>query len=310
MSRIHWNGLPEDVRHQVLVGLAARPEDIQAVRLPQGGFTSGLVCIIDTAVGSYFVKAMHESSPRASIELIREEHLVLSRKVQSYPIPSLVHTVEQSGWIVLVTEAVSGVPLDQRADEAGLVAALDALVVLRERNVAQNDWLPRVAERYEGLLSHVPQMLHRWPGLAGKSSPVEVSARAERAVSAASAGDELVHGDLRGDNVLVEASGRAWLVDWAWGCRGQVWADAVTLMSSAREVRPQRRWELLLEHRVSEHATAENLHGYVDAIAAMYDWAGRRPPPPGLPGLRPWQRGQARLAMDLSLAATRAMESI
>lgn len=309
MSRIHWNALPEDVRRQVLAGLTAGPENVQAVRFPQGGFTSGLVCIIDTAAGSYFVKAMHESSPQASIELIREEQRVLSRKVQSYPIPSLVHTVEQSGWIVLVSEAVSGVPLDERIDEAGLVAAMDALVVLRERFVAQADWLPRVAARYEGLLSHVPQLLHRRPELAGTSSPAAVSTRAERAVAAASDGDELVHGDLRPDNVLVEASGRAWLVDWAWGCRGQVWADAVTLMCSAREVRPQRRWELLTEHPVCEHATTENLHGYVDAIAAMYDWAGRRPAPPGLSGLRPWQREQARLAMDLSSAATQDLGS-
>lgn len=309
MSRIHWNGLPEDVRRAVLVGLAARPEDVRAVKFPEGGFTSGLVCVIDTAVGSYFIKAMHESSSQASLELIREERLVLSRTKQSYPIPSLMHTVEQSGWIVLVNEAVSGVPLDERTDEAGLIAAMDALVVVRERFVAQEDSLPRVAARYEGLLSYAPQMLHRRPELAGTMSLAEVIARSERAVAAASAGDELVHGDLRPDNVLVEASGRAWLVDWAWGCRGQVWADAVTLMCAARGVRPERRWTLLTEHRVCEHATFEILHGYVDAIAAMYDWTSQQPAPPGVPGLRPWQQEQARLAIDLSLAATRDMES-
>lgn len=309
MSRIHWNDLPEDVRRQVLRGLPGGPGEVRAVRFPEGGFTSGLVCVVDTAAGAYFVKAMHESSPQASLDLIREERLVLSRTHPSYPIPALVHAVEQSGWTVLVSDAVPGVPLDERMDGAGLVAAMNALVVLRERFVTRGDGLPRVAERYEGLLDHVPEMLQRRPELAGTSSPTKVSARAERAVAAASAGDELVHGDLRGDNVLVEAGGRAWLVDWAWGCRGQVWADAVTLVCAAGEVPPETRWELLTEHPVVESVTADVLHGYVDAIAAMYDWSARRPPPPGVPGLRPWQREQARLAVDLSMTVTRRTES-
>lgn len=125
-------------------------------------------------------------------------------------------------------------------------------------------------------------------------------------MAAATSGDQLVHGDLRVDNVLVEAIGRAWLVDWAWGCRGRPWADAVTLLCSAGAVPAERRWRILREHPVTHDATTDDLHGYVDAIAAMYDWAGRRPAPPGLPGFRPWQLEQASLATDLSLAAARA----
>lgn len=251
-----------------------------------------------------FVQAVHESSPSVSVELIRDEKFVLERVAQSYPIPALVHAVEACGWIVLVSEAVPGIPLDENTGDGGLRGVMNALHVLQQR-VVPDEHLPSVAERYDGLLDHTAELLSRRPELAAGATLAEVSSRAEEAVRAASVGNELVHGDLRGDNVLVDSSGSAWLVDWAWGCRGRAWADSVTLMCSVREVSPERRWAMLTEHPVTAGASVEDLHGYVDPIAALYDSAALRPDPPGLPSLRGWQREQARSAMDLSLAATK-----
>ena len=43
----------------------------------------------------------------------------------------------------------------------------------------------------------------------------------------------MLHGDLRIDNVLIDADGRAWICDWTWPCLGAPWFDTVTLLVSA-----------------------------------------------------------------------------
>ncbi|MFT4235044.1 MAG: aminoglycoside phosphotransferase family protein, partial [Microbacterium sp.] len=48
---------------------------------------------------------------------------------------------------------------------------------------------------------------------------------AER-VTSVLVGDRLVHGDLRADNILIDETGRARLVDWPWAARGRGWEDA------------------------------------------------------------------------------------
>ena len=55
----------------------------------------------------------------------------------------------------------------------------------------------------------------------------------ERALPPLAAGNGPLHGDLRIDNVLIGASGQAWLCDWTWPCLGAPWFDTVTLLVSA-----------------------------------------------------------------------------
>jgi hypothetical protein len=55
----------------------------------------------------------------------------------------------------------------------------------------------------------------------------------EQALPGLVAGDGVLHGDLRVDNVLIDSAGVAWLCDWTWPCLGAPWFDAVTLLVSA-----------------------------------------------------------------------------
>ena len=47
----------------------------------------------------------------------------------------------------------------------------------------------------------------------------------------ATAGDTLLHCDLRADNLLL-TDDRVWVVDWPWGCTGQPWVDVANLAPS------------------------------------------------------------------------------
>jgi aminoglycoside phosphotransferase (APT) family kinase protein len=58
-------------------------------------------------------------------------------------------------------------------------------------------------------------------------------ARLEQELPDLVAGDALMHGDLRVDNVLIDRAGHALLCDWTWPCLGAPWFDTVTLLVTA-----------------------------------------------------------------------------
>lgn len=44
---------------------------------------------------------------------------------------------------------------------------------------------------------------------------------------------EMIHGDLRLDNILIDRTGAAWLCDWTWVCFGPAWFDLASLLVTA-----------------------------------------------------------------------------
>lgn len=64
------------------------------------------------------------------------------------------------------------------------------------------------------------------PSLRDLATTAELAGRAERALD----GDRLVHGDVRPDNLLVEPTGSARLVDWNHATLGAPWVDLVGLL--------------------------------------------------------------------------------
>lgn len=48
--------------------------------------------------------------------------------------------------------------------------------------------------------------------------------------SEAVTGEHLVHLDCRADNILIDGSGSAWLIDWPWASVGARWFDGVTYL--------------------------------------------------------------------------------
>lgn len=305
MRVLTWADLPKVLRRELIEALGLEVVGTGSV---QGGFSPGYKGVLHASGGGgVFVKAIHGSHPESAVELVHDERTVLAHVGDmGYPVPRCRLMLERAGWTVLVSDAVPGQSPGGSIDEAEILATFDAISELAGRAEPQ---LPDIATRYDGLLDYGPALLAARPELRG-ARPLDVAnGLVAEAVAHASSGADLVHGDLRGDNVVVDPRGSAWLVDWAWGCRGHGWADAVTLVCAAGEVPAARRWQLLREHPVARCATHDQLWGFAVAIAGLYARSAALPPPPDLVGLRDWQHGQAASAADLVSAAASSRNS-
>jgi len=108
-------------------------------------------------------------------------------------------------------------------------------------------------------------------------------------------GETLTHGDLRPDNILVDAAGKAWVLDWNWVGRGPAWMDLVGLL-------PMMWWHgidtgsLVRDCVLTRDADPEAVDSFLACIVAYMVSALDRPPPPGCtPALREHQRLMAHL---------------
>lgn len=153
-------------------------------------------------------------------------------------------TMTDSDWFVLCLEAVDGripaLPWSQTDLDAALRTWSAAATALAHPS-------PRLLEIG---LPTLPEILREemswWSLIAKRREPMPEPARAtiapqrlaelaalEQALPGLTAGDAMLHGDLRIDNVLVDVNGRAWICDWTWPCLGVPWFDTVTLLVSA-----------------------------------------------------------------------------
>jgi aminoglycoside phosphotransferase (APT) family kinase protein len=215
--------------------------------------------------GQRFVKAVDGARFPYAARLHRSEAEVLRRLATSdVPHARLVHVVEHGAWVALVLEEVVGRHVELPAELA---------------------LLPDLPGAPTGLAAwRLPDEWGGWSAVLAAEEP----AVAELAAGwgQAAAGDRLVHGDLRADNVMVGDDGRAVLVDWAWACRGAPWLDRVMLAPTVSS----RPWELVDQ-------PDEVIGPVVAALALLWTGAGRQPDPPGIPAVRAAQRTWGAAAM-------------
>ena len=150
------------------------------------------------------------------------------------------------------------------------------------------------------------------PWAAGRLDElVDLAARA----AAACAGDALVHGDLRADNLLV-TDDRVVVVDWPWAMRGAAFFDLAGFLPSVgmqgvRGRAPALTGRADVEHRRGVGRSLDALFrssplaagvdddavlAVVAGITAYFLDSGRRPPVPSIPRLRAFQRAQGAAA--------------
>ncbi|MGW1659179.1 phosphotransferase [Streptomyces atratus] len=227
--RPRWEGLPDEVRAKVNARLGS---PVVEVSYPEGGFTPGLAVRLTCADrNEVFLKAADLALPMAShyrSEAVVGEHL------PSVVAPRLWWSLESHGWIVNAFEAVLGGQPDLRPGSADLPGVLDVVGSLeQELTPCPAPGVGPVGETLSSLAGHWSQLAAAGSGSGGQDSWA-ASRRVrltelddpDRLVKA-SAGDTLVHCDLRADNMLAEAgTGRIRILDWSWGARGAAWVDA------------------------------------------------------------------------------------
>ncbi len=187
---------------------------------------------------SVFAKAADPSAPHARVAIERES-TVLARLDGRATAPRLLGAGAVDEWRLVVMEAVDGempgMPWTPAAAAAVHEACLTAAAVDREVVAQVTD------DRLADDLGSDPTALLALQGLADGTDPwpdwLPPLAPAHRAdlarlagnAATALAGDRVVHGDLRPDNLVLDRGGRARMVDWNWVSRGPAWADFVGL---------------------------------------------------------------------------------
>lgn len=188
----------------------------------------------DRRRGRAFVKACGPEVNPDTPGIMRSEIAIARHLPVEIPAPRLRAFAEDvDGWVVLVFDELDAVPVPTPWSEPDLhraLGTLDRVAVAGTPCPVQN--MPSIA-------AHLASVVHGYAHLAADPpetlDPWErrhLDRLAELAVSSieATAGDALVHFDVRSDNLMRDRSGAMWLVDWPHGCRGAPWVDAATLL--------------------------------------------------------------------------------
>lgn len=283
--RLEWTHLPPHVRALVerrcgspVVGADSRT----------AGFTPGFASVLSCEDGSrHFVKAASAKAQRAFALAYREEARKLGALPETAPAPRLQWLHDQDDWVVLGIEYVEARAPHRPWRGAELEAAAAVLEEVAAQPVPADlgleSFLDDLAD-WHGCWEHVRAAR---PDLPHLEDAVALAGR----FATVCAGDVLVHGDVRDDNLLLATDGRMLLCDWNWPRAGAAWLDTVLLMIGPRGDGIDVD-ELLSRLPLTRDVPAED----VDVLLALlvgYFWrhAGERVPPAS-PYLRDFQRWQ------------------
>jgi aminoglycoside phosphotransferase (APT) family kinase protein len=291
-ERLPWEGLPTAVRSAIEQRLKA---PVARADTQLGGFSPGVAARLELEDGRrFFAKAVGPEPNPDSPGLHRREAQIAAALPPKTPAPRLLFSVDDGAWVTLVFEDVAGhePQLPWRDDELGRV--LDALTDLAEALTPPPLEAPTAAEAYD-------ELLHGWRTLATEGAPgidpwaaerLDELAALEARWGDAAAGGTLVHGDVRADNILLTAE-RVVFVDWPHACVGAAWLDLVLFLPSIAMQGGPPPWEVFEAHPLGQDAPADAVRPVVAAVAGFFVQRSTLPPPPGLPTLREFQRGQA-----------------
>jgi aminoglycoside phosphotransferase (APT) family kinase protein len=283
-QRITWADLPEHVRAAVEDILG---DTVEGAESQSGGFSPGTAERVVTATGKRaFVKAVSPAQNPVSPGMHRREARITGSLPPGTPAPALLGSYDDGDWIAIVLTDVEGrhpVTPWVRPEIDAVLATLDAMATLL--TPAPIAGLPTAAESlrsdfagWSRVAADPPPGLDPWIR-ARLPEFVTAAAHAERAVH----GDTVVHLDVRADNLLIGPAGEVTLIDWPHACRGPRWLDRLLLMLNVR----------LYGGDVSTSDFDDDMRSVLIGLAGFFVDAARKPPPPGLPTLRAFQRAQA-----------------
>ena len=291
--RLEWSFLPPHVRR--LVETRCGSPVVEAVS--QGaGFTPGFASVLVCEDGSrHFVKAASTKAQRIFAESYREEARKLERLPASTPAPRLLWLHDADDWVVLGLEHVEAsaprrpwraAELDRAMDMLGEVAAALTPAPLRLD-------LDSFEHEFAGWPAHWEHVRATRPELPHLDEAAALAAR----FAEVTAGDCVVHTDVRDDNVLLCSDGRTLLCDWNWPVRGAAWLDSLLMLIGPRgdglDVDPVIAANPLLRDVPGEH-----LDVVLALVTGYFLKSADDPVPPTSPHVRDAQRWQGEVAWE------------
>jgi hypothetical protein len=294
--RVPYDGTPPALRAWV-DGVLGSPV-VSATTQP-GGFSPGVAARLVCADGSRaFCKAVSERSNPFSPQMHRAEAGHTAALPIAAPVPRLLAAYDDGSWVALLLEDIDGHnPAQpwQPAELSRVVAAFDELAAL----------LTPCPVAVDSVADALREELTNWRLLVDAPLPgldewfvrhLDALAELEGRWEAASAGDTLLHTDLRADNVLL-TSDRVWVVDWPAAARGHPLLDLVSFAPSVAMQGGPEPADLLALSRTGRAADPDRLLPLVCALAGYFNRQALLPPPPGLPTVRVFQAAQGAVML-------------
>jgi len=302
--RAAWADTPEPVRTAVAEALGAA---IVGHTDLHGGMSPGPAAALRLADGrQVFVKAVSAEVRAHNHAMLLQESAILDVLPASAPAPRRLATVDRGPWIALATTWAAGATAGQWTD-ASIAAVAQACRAASGHRAP--DVLPPVVQRifdFDGW----PRMLEIGAGDAWEAAHARPAADAVAGWERWTAGDALVHRDIRLDNTAVDAEGgSAVLLDWAYASAGAPWIDLAQLAADV----------VATGHTLGREAATDRAYGllrtlppeasrFVVGLAGM--WCIRAATVPDttvMPNISTWRRARsaalrplvARLLADL-----------
>jgi hypothetical protein len=294
--KLGWGDLPEHLRRRVEGELGG--EVVEAVVQPSG-FSPGAPLRVRLASGARaFVKAATSEINEQTVEMYRDEANVGEQLPVLPEVPRLRCWFEGPPWVVLIFDDVDGAPPTTPWKRADLVRVLGALADLATRlTPAPALGLPTVsakhADGFDGWarLARDPDRLRAADGDGWLTGHLEQLDRLAQGWSVAAAGNTLLHADIRADQLLLTDE-RVYLVDWAHACVGASFVDPLLFFPSVVLDGGPTIDELVTLSPQTREAEPTHLASVASAAASFFIERSTRPPPPGLPTVREFQRQQ------------------
>jgi aminoglycoside phosphotransferase (APT) family kinase protein len=291
--RMQFAAIPEPVRRAIENELGAPVVDAQS---HAGGFSPGVAATLTLANGDRaFLKAACSEPNPITPDIHRQEVVIAAAMPRGAPVPAFRFAYDDGEWIALAFDHVDGVPPAEPWKPDELTRVLLALHDLAQSLTPS----PIVARSASDALA---PMFAGWQSFADDDAAAAALAPAwrdrlaelvplEAAAGAATAGDTLLHLDMRADNVLL-TDDRVYFVDWPWAAIGAPWVDLAVMLPSVAMQQGPAPDEIWASHPLPRAADAGAVDAVVCALAGFFTWESQLPPAPGIPNLRAFQAAQ------------------
>jgi len=293
-QRLEWPHLPPHVRDLVEQRCGSPVVEAES----QGaGFTPGFASVLTCADGSrHFVKAASTKAQRMFAEAYREEARKLAALPDGAPAPLLLWQHDADDWVVLGIEHVTARhpvrpwrPEDLAACLA-MTAGMAATLTPTPEGLAAADF----ATEFADWPAFWEQLRAAPPSLPGFDAHVDEAAGLAGRYAEVTAGDTLVHTDIRDDNLLLADDGRVLLCDWNWPVVGAPWLDSLLLLIGPRgdglDVEAA-----LAASPVTRDVPAEAVDIVLALVTAYFLVSAAQPVPSTSPYIRDAQRWQGEV---------------
>jgi hypothetical protein len=220
--RLEWQFLPPHIRALVEEHCGSPVVEAES---QLRGFTPGFASVLTCADGSlHFVKAASVKAQRLFASSYREEARKLAMLPAEVPAPRLLWSHDDD-WVVLGIQYVDAHNPERPWRPADLTACLDALEAMVPVLTP-----PPAGLELDSFAGEYADLVGLWDHIRATRADLphlEEAAELAGRFAEVTAGDTVVHTDIRDDNLMIDADGRVWMCDWNWPVAGAAWLDTV-----------------------------------------------------------------------------------